>query len=258
MNGDWAKRRKMMYAVGAFIALVFVALYVFRGAIFPQADCFDGKENGFETGVDCGGTCSLKCAQEVIPLSVSFARALPTSSDTYDFVALVSNKNIDNAPREIGYTFTAYNREGKELATVRGKTITPIDGDFPVVEQNVALTETPFEVRAVVSSNVPHYKVLEKPATPTLRVTGTRYEAGTVPRVYATLTNTKRLEFRNLPVRVFLYDASGNVYAAGETVIPSLSKEGSQEVVFTWKNTLPVAPTRIRVFPILDPFLGSL
>lgn len=258
MNLEWAKRRKIIYGIITIIIILLAGIYVFRDAIFPTPSCFDTKQNGYESGVDCGGTCSLRCSQEVIPLSVTWARALKTGSTTYDLVALISNKNIDNAPRQIIYTFIAYDAAGKEINRINGSSIAPIDGDFPIVEQSVALPEEPFEVSATLTSNLPHYKVLEKPTSPTLRIMNTHYESGSIPRVYATITNTKRIILHDLAVRALLYDADGNVYAVGKTVVPTLGKEATQEVVFTWDKAFPVAPTKIRVFPILDPFLGSL
>lgn len=258
MNLEWAKKRKIIYGTITVIVVILVGIYLFRNVLFPVQTCFDGKQNNFESGIDCGGTCSLRCSQEVIPLSVLWARPLAVSSSTYDFAALISSKNIDNAPRTIVYTFIAYNKDGQEIAKVKGTTIAPIDGDFPIMEQNIRLAEVPVTLSAVIVSDVPHYTVLEKPTTPTLRIVGSRFEAGSIPRVYATLINTKRLVLKNLPVRVFLYDADGNVFAAGQTIVPSLDKEGTKEVVFTWDRAFPITPTRIRVFPILDPFLGSL
>lgn len=254
---NWAGKRKMIYGIGVVLALTLITVYVFRDTLFRSPTCFDGKQNGFEIGVDCGGECSLRCTQEVIPLAVSWARAVRTSSTTYDFIALVSNKNLDSAPRELAYAFSAYDAAGLEVAHVEGTTLAPIDGDFPIIKQNIKLSRAPSEVSATVASNVPHYKVLEKPTVPTLKVVHTRYEAGNTPRVYATIQNQKRTLLRNLPVRVLLYDASGNVFAGGETIIPELNKEASSEIVFTWKTAFPEAPTRVRVFPILDPFLGS-
>ena len=258
MNSGWASKRKFIYAAGVIVALTLAGIYVFRDTLFPTPTCFDGKQNGFESGADCGGECSLRCSQEVLPLSVSFSRAVRTSSTTYDLIALVSNKNIDNAPREVAYAFIAYDAQGTEMARISGSTVAPIDGDFPIVEQNIALPYPPSNVSAVIASNVPHYKVLEKPSVPTLRVIGARYEGGSVPRVYATVINQKRILLRNLPVRVLLYDTNGNAYAAGETLIPELDKEASRDIVFTWNSAFPFAPTKIRIFPILDPFLGSL
>jgi hypothetical protein len=255
---EWAHKRKVIYAVITIIIVILAGIYVFRDTIFPTPTCFDAKQNGYEGGVDCGGLCSLRCTQEVIPLSIAWSRALKTGTSTYDLVALVSNKNIDNAPREIVYTFTAYDAAGKETMKMSGSSIAPVDGDFPVVQQNIQLSEEPYEVSATIRSNAPHFKVLEKPTSPTIRIVNPHYEPGTIPRVYATIVNTKRIFLRDIPVRVLLYDADGNVYAAGETVVPTLDKESSKEIVFTWDASFPIAPTKIRVFPILDPFLGSL
>lgn len=257
MNIDWAQKRKIIYGILTSIIIILAGIYVFRDIIFPTPTCFDKKQNGYESGVDCGGTCSLQCRQNIVPLSVTWARAIKTGTSTYDFAALISNKNIDNAPRQVVYTFTAYDASGKEIMKVNGLSIAPIDGDFPIVEQNIFLAQEPYEISATINSDAPHYKVLEKPASPTLRVIDPHYEAGSISRVYATILNTKRILFRSLAVRVLLYDANGNVYAVGQTVVPTLEKEGNREVVFTWDKAFPVAPTKIRIFPILDPFLGS-
>lgn len=258
MNTAWSTRRKVSYATGTLFFIVAVLMYVYRDTLFPVPTCFDKKQNGYESGIDCGGTCSLRCKEQVIPLSVLWSRALPTGSSTYDFVAYVSNKNLDNAPKEISYIFSAYNANGAVFYTLQGKTAVPTDGDFPVIVQNISLKEKPAEVGVQFETDVPHYKVLEKPTDPTLKVVNTRYETGSIPRVYATVINTKRLPLSNIPVRVLLYDANGNVYGAGETVIPTLGKEESKDIVFTWTRAFKEGPTKIRVFPILDPFLGSL
>lgn len=254
---NWAGKRKFIYAAGVIIAIILVGMYLTRDTLFPSPSCFDTKQNGYEVGIDCGGVCSLQCHSQVIPLSVTWARAVQTSSTTYDFAALVSNKNINNAPRSIGYTFTAYDNEGKIMQTKSGTTVVPVDGDFPVIEQNVHLVSAPASISATVTSNVPHYKVLENPTVPTIRISGTRYEAGSIPRVYTTLTNTKRLVLRDMPVRAVLYDIDGNAFAVGQTVIPQLDKEGVKEIVFTWSRAFAQSPAQIRIFPILDPFLGS-
>jgi hypothetical protein len=258
MITDWSIKRKLTYALALIFVVATATLYVFLDIVFPNPTCFDSRQNGYESGTDCGGTCSLRCKEEVIPLSVLWSRALPTSTSTYDLAALISNKNIDNTPKKVEYTFTAYDANGVEFFAMKGETQVPIDGDFPVILQNILLKERPASVGVQLQSDIPHYKVLEKPADPTIRIAQTRYEAGSIPRVYSTITNTKRLPFSNLPVRVLLYDADGNAYGAGETIVPYLDKEETQELVFTWNRAFKETPTKIRVFPILDPFLGSL
>lgn len=258
MNTKWSTRMKLVYTSFIIFFAAAAGLYIFRDTVFPTPSCFDKKQNGYESGIDCGGTCSLRCADEVVPLSVKWSRALPTSSSTYDFVAYISNKNLDNAPKQVDYLFTAYDENGTGFYTQKGTTRVPTDGDFPVIVQNVILSKAPTDLGIEIRSDVPHYKVLEKPTSPTLKMVNTQYEAGAIPRVYSTVVNTKRITFSNLPIRVLLYDSYGNVIGAGETIIPSLGKEESKDIVFTWKRAFSEAPMNIRVFPVLDPFLGSL
>ena len=66
--------------------------------------------------------------------------------------------------------------------------------------------------------------------------------------------NTKHTEINNLPVKVLLFDEENNVYAAGQTIVPRLEKEGVAQVVFTWNQALPFAPTKITIYPLFNPF----
>lgn len=252
---DWQFRRKLIYALTTIITISAISIYMLRDTIFPTPTCVDKQQNGYEVGIDCGGTCDLRCYSEVVPLEVLWSRALQTSKTTYDLVAMVSNKNIDNASHGVTYVFTMYNKQGGLIGEISGATIAPVDGDFPIIKQSVVLNQQPYKVTLQIEDTA-HYKVHEKPTSPTLRITNERYEAGAIPRVYATITNTKRLTVTQLPIRVVLFDEQDNAYAAGEALVPRLEKEEKKEISFTWDNPLPYPPTRIRVYPIFDPFLA--
>lgn len=253
---DWQTRRKLAYAFALFIATTAITIFLFRNIIFPTPTCFDKKQNGFEVGIDCGGVCTLRCSSEVAPLTTLWSRALKISSSTYDLVAMISNKNIDNASQGISYKFNIYNAKGVLIQEIIGKTLAPVDGDFPVIKQSVKINEEPKEVTLEIEDS-PHYKVNEKPTSPTLRILNERYEAGGVPRVYVTIMNTKRITINNLQVRTVLFDQYNNAYAVGETLIPRLDKEQVKEISFTWNSPLSYSPTRIKVYPIFDPFLSA-
>lgn len=250
---SWELRRKLMYALGTAIFLAAVTIFFLRDIVFPAPTCFDKKQNGYESGVDCGGVCSLRCSQEVNPLTVLFGKAVRSGENLYDLVAMVNNNNIDNASYELGYSFALYDKDGKSITTILGSTTAPLGGKFPIIVQNLPLQTTPTNV--VVSLNdTSHYKVKENPASPTIKILSRRYEAGPIPRLYATIMNTKRLEINKLPVRALLFDQNDNVYAVGQTIIPVLQKEEVREIVFTWNEPLPFAPTRIGIYPIFNPF----
>ena len=252
---NWDTKRKAQYFISFATFVIAIVVFFARDIIFPEPTCFDTKQNGYELGVDCGGTCSLRCTQEVKPLTVEWSKALPVAKGLYDFVGMVRNTNIDNASKELTYTFVAYGDEGQELSTLSGKAITPLDGTFPIIIQNISLDQKPRSV-ALTLLDGNHYKVIENPSSPTIRILERRYEPGVIPRVYVTIMNTKRLEITNLPVRVVLFDAYENAYAVGQTLVPVLPKEGVQELTITWNEPLPYAPSKIGVYPIFNPFEG--
>ena len=252
---DWSTRRKIIYAFAVFITISAISFYLLKDIIFPVPTCFDKKQNGYELGIDCGGICAPRCTSEVEPLVVLWTQALKVSNDTYDIVGMVSNKNIDNASRGISYTFTIYNKEGKVIQEIKGDTIAPVGGDFPIIHQSLVLQQVPHTITLKLQDGI-HYKVNEKPTSPTLSITNDRYEAGAIPRVYATVKNNKRTTITNLPVIVVLFDENNNAYAVGGTIIPRLDKEQSEEVSFTWDAPLPSIPIRIKVYPLFDPFIA--
>lgn len=249
----WELKRKLVYALAFVLTLFAASLFLLRGVLFPEPTCFDGKQNAFESGIDCGGGCLLMCKEEFSEISVLWAKAVKAGSSSYDLVALVTNPNINNASQKVDYTFTLYDEAGTVMKTLPGSTITPLDGKFPLIVQGVSLPKAPSNIVLTLTDG-PHYKVPERPASPTIKIVSRRYEAGTIPRVYATIANTKRIEILNLPVRVILFDTNDNAYAVGQTLIPSLGKEGVQEIIVTWDEPLPYPPTRIGIYPIFNPF----
>lgn len=255
MNKDWSARRKLAYAGAGIMVITLAFVFLFRGTLFPNSTCFDGKQNGFESGIDCGGECSLRCSQDVIPLSVSWTALSQTSSTTYDLIASISNKNLDNVPHEVSYSFIVYDGEGRVMNIIPGRSIVPL-GDFPIIYQNAMFSAVPKSMRVTLSNDAKHYKVTERPAERIIQVSDQKFEAGSIPRVSAKVTNRTRQVFRNVPVRAVLYDANGNAFAGGETIIPELGKEEQENVVFTWKRSFDHAPITIRVLEILDPFLS--
>lgn len=251
---DWQTRRKFLYLLAAAITTVAVVVFVLRDTFFPEPTCKDNRQNGYEVGVDCGGTCPLLCVSEVVPLDVLWTRFIKSSDSTYDLVAMVSNKNINNAARTVKYTFMTYGAHGELIHESKGVTVTPVNGDFPIVMQSVPFKVEPKAVTLTIEDG-PHYRVVEKSTSPTISIGNERYEAGSIPRVYATVLNRKRQTVRDLPVKVVLFDQDNNAYAVGQTIIPELGKEEAKVVSFTWGSPLPYPPTRIRAYPIFDPFL---
>ncbi len=252
---DWQTRRKFLYTVSFVFVILAASIFLLRDILFPKPTCSDKKQNGFEIGVDCGGTCNLRCSSEVAPLTTLWTRFIKTGENRYDLVAMVSNKNINNAAESVKYTFTVYGEDGSVIKEFSGITATPVNGDFPIMMLSVELLKRPSSV-LINFIDKPHYTVRERTESPSVSVGQERYEEGDPFRVYVSVKNNKRKTIEKLPVKVLLYDEYNNVYAVGATVIESLGKEEVKTASFVWnKPYFSAPPTRIRAYPILNPFL---
>lgn len=249
----WSTRRRILYIVGTLLALVCIFTFLFRNTLFPTPLCNDGKKNGFETGIDCGGTCIRKCAGETIPIQVVWAKSFNTGSSTYDVALFLKNKNLDTAPYDLEYTLTLYDIGGNQLGTVNAKTFAPIGGEFPIILENVRTSSPLAKVTAVLKETT-SFKVPLTTANPFS--VKTTFDTTSRNRVYAYLTNGSSQSFLRFPVRIVLYDAEGNAIGVSETYIESSSPKETSKVVFTWNTPFKDAPALMRVYPVIDPFPG--
>lgn len=231
---DWSMRRKVIYGVTTLFFFMAVGAFLFQNILFPDPTCFDNEKNGYESGIDCGGTCSLKCSSEVMPIKVLWSRALPAGEGRYDFVSLIENKNIDNAPRDVGFSFSAYSREGAEVFSYTGTTTISVEDEKPIILADQIVNGIPDRVVLTLFPAY-HYAAKERPKTTLVRTVRVRHEEGDISRAYVTVKNMTQKTFVDLPVRVVLYDAQRNAIAAGETRIKLLGPEEEPELVFTWK-----------------------
>ncbi|MEI6810428.1 MAG: hypothetical protein WCK60_00040 [Candidatus Nomurabacteria bacterium] len=250
---EWATKRKIIYAVAAILVIVSFVVYQMRNVLFPAPTCFDKKQNGFESGVDCGGTCSLRCTADISIVKVDWSRAIKVSNNTYDFAGMLSNKNINSATMSISYVFTAFNKSGEVIKTVTGDTIVLVSGSFPVIKQNIILSEPPAKLLLKLNQE-PYYATFENPKVAFIRVNNFSYEPGDITRIYIDIANTTRNVYLKLPIRMVAYDEHDNAIAVGENIIPSLDKEEQKQLVFVWHSPLSVSPTKVRAYPIISPF----
>ncbi|MDQ5962712.1 MAG: hypothetical protein QG653_519 [Patescibacteria group bacterium] len=241
---DWSTKRKVTYGVATIFFIFAIGAYLFQNVLFPEPTCFDVKQNGFEVGVDCGGECALRCTSEIVPIKVTWARALSVGNNRYDLVGLVENKNIDNTPKEIGYKFSVFGKDGAEIFVYTGTTTISVEDEKPIIVSNKLVNGTPDKTTLTIFP-AQHFTANEKPKSPLVRTLRVRHEDGDIPRVYVTLKNMTQKSFADLPVRVVLYDSNRNAIAAGETLIKSLNPEAEPEIVFTWNERFssPVAST---------------
>lgn len=240
MYRPWAFWRRLQYGT---VFSVFIALFLYWGYasfFYIAPTCFDGRQNGEERGVDCGGGCLRICAMDTERPTVTWARSFRVTDGQYNAVAYVENPNqIAGAPL-VRYTFSLYDREG--LITERvGTTFLPPNNVYPI-----------FEGRITTGNRIPVNTFLElEPIDVWLPVTAGREQfrvvsrellaSDTRPRLNAQIENTALTTVNDVTVVATIFDARGNALTSSQTVVNELAARSTEPVVFTWPE--PIAKT---------------
>ena len=251
---NWATKRKIIYATVIIVLLVVYLLYHYRALISPSPTCFDGVQNGLEEGIDCGGSCSLMCVSSVKPLTLEWSRFIKTQDNTYDLVAYISNKNVNNTAISTPYDLSLINKEGRKIFESRGQVVSPVNTSFPIIIQNVSVTDEPAQITASISQNK-HYKTVLNGNDLLISIKSKTLEEGNdISRVYVTAVNNTLNTLNKVKVDVILFDENKNAVGVGETIIDRLLGEEEKQLIFTWNTPFAKHPVIIDVYPIINPF----
>lgn len=147
------------------VTIVYCGLWVlFFGVIYllfgpPPTSCFDGRQNGNEQGVDCGGRCMKQCAVN-LPPTVIEAAFIAVRPGLGDVVAMVKNPNANVGTNQLHYKFVLYDASGAVLKTITDATTGQISRGpeyilpqqtRPLIQQGVAVAGTVARVEASVA-----------------------------------------------------------------------------------------------------------
>lgn len=236
MAFTWSGRRQVMYSgVGAVITFV-ILIFLYETFFTAAPTCFDGKQNGGETGIDCGGAaCSLICANDAHPPIVKWARAFKTSSNTYSAVAYVQNNNVGAGARNVAYSFQLFDDKNILVVERDGVTNLPPAQTAPIIESNINVGNRVVARTLFAFTNDP-------PATWSKVVPGT-YPQLTISqpthtdgysKLSATLKNDTVADVKNVAVLAILYDSNDVAIETSKSVLPRIAGRSQEIVVFTW------------------------
>lgn len=249
----WAAKRKrvIMLIVLAFLVVVIGVPGYFL--FYHTPTCTDGKQNGDETGVDCGGSCKLLCAPEALPLlSQGDPRVVTVATSTYEVVAVFKNPNPTASVYRASYIIRLYGADRQMIKRIDGSTYIPKDSQL-------AIFEGPFNE----SSSTPVSATLEwgnmtwlkdpNPAPDISVSDATLSGADSLPRLQATARNNSLADASNVEFTAVILDASGNIIAASKTYLDSLSSGGTETILFSWPRPLAGDPVSISIIPRAYP-----
>lgn len=257
MSLAWSSKRKITY-LSIFLVLVFSAGTLFLWPYFNrEPTCFDGKQNGDESGIDCGGSCRLVCSSENYRLVTLWSRAFPVTDGTYNIMAYVENQNRDSGIAKINYEFRVYDENNIFLARREGSTFITSNDRSAIFEGGIlAGNRKPSRVDFTFTS-APVWLKINREQRNALSVSVENKVVSNVfetPKVTADVVNKTLLNIYNIDVFIILYDENDNVINISKTFIEYLPKNSRKPVVFTWPESLSKNPQRVDIFPQVNIF----
>lgn len=237
-----------------------IGFVVIRNATRVEPTCYDGKRNGDEVGIDCGGACTFYCKDELKEPKVRWTRFFEVSPGLVHMVAYIEHSYPTAAARIAPYVFYLYDEKNNLITAREGTTYIGPMGRSAIVETLVPVgNSVPSVPRFTFSGAIPWEKIepsFSQAVIKTDRTLLEGFDGGT--RLTATLDNQSRISFNDVDVVAILYNKDDNAIAVSKSVVASLPLQSSTTVYFTWGDRFENQVARIEVIPRINPFNATI
>ncbi len=254
---SWGERRKFTYTAVVVVIILIVLWFAYTTFFSAPATCFDNKQNGGESGVDCGGTCALICTNQAGQPSVSWARSFLTSpastssgqASTYTAAAYIQNPNTGAGAHSAAYSFQLFDADNHLIIERDGVMDLPPLQTIAIVEPNIPTGSRVVARTLFAFSNLPVWERVAQNAIPRMQVAD-QVLAADGSSLSLQLENNTIQDAKNVTIAAVLFDANGVALAASKSLIASLPHKSQKQVTFTWGGGVPgVVRAEITVLP---------
>ncbi|HVY72569.1 MAG TPA: hypothetical protein VG984_00745 [Candidatus Paceibacterota bacterium] len=253
---SWSERRKYTYS-GVVIVLLLILAYALYSSLFSAAPtCFDGRENGDEQGVDCGGSCSLLCEQQSKQPTIAWSRSFLVGSSTtngpanvYTSAAYVQNPNVGSGAHNVAYSFQLFDADNHLIVERSGVADIPPVPVVPIIVPNINTGSRVVARTLITFAGLPAWNLITAGSIPRIELSNQQLTSDG-SRLSLTLNNNTTTDAKNITVVGVLFDADGAALAASKSLVPVLAHKSTQDVVLTWQGGVPgVVRAEVTVLP---------
>jgi Mg-chelatase subunit ChlD len=235
-TSPWATRRRVIILGVAVLILTAISFGVFWKFWYKVPTCFDKLQNGDETGVDCGGSCTLVCNSSVIKPIVQWdPRLFEVLPGLWSVLVYVENPNANVDATYVPYSFTIYDENNNVLIKKDGATILPKNKTVGIFEGPLTFKEGVEPKRAIFELGDGIVWNKNEASAPNITISnGPLLQLDSQPKVEADVKNNDIQEIKNIELVIAIFDGSDNAIAASRTFVEDLKKDENANVFFTW------------------------
>src|SRR3989344_396993 len=252
---SWSSRRKLSYATIVILVIVIsIALLVFF-FFYSAPTCFDGKRNGDELDIDCGGSCVRLCQSAFLPPRQEWggAKIEKLADGLYNVASYIVNPNVSGAAIDVPYKISMYDSEGS-LITERSGKINLYAHHNALAFQPAIDTDESIPAKAIFEFTSPPDWFKSGDELGGLVVVDKKYEESANGSSLEIILVTRTLyPYEDIRVGAVLYDAEGNVIGFSQTIVDEIPPKGREIAPFTWSINRDGRVTTIEVLPTVEP-----
>lgn len=246
---SWKARGKLFHVMAFLLPLIAAGVIIFF-LLTPNPSCTDGRQNGDETGIDCGGSCQSICQADKLNPVVLWARSFGIADGSYHSVALIENPNRNAELVGTPYSFKLYDSEGFLIVERTGELYLPRGSTVPIFESHIQTGEREPSRTIFEMDDFSIEWISPQGNQPLLRTTDEHFTNTSNPRLEARLVNEGAEGVRNVRITALLFNEEGNAVHASETFVDMLQGRGEQRIVFTWPEQFEEKIVLIRMYPV--------
>ena len=258
---NWALRRQIFYIS---ILILFFGAFGFLIA-YPSLNkapsCTDNKQNGTETGIDCGGSCARACLSQVDAVSVLWARSFRVIPGRYNAVAYLENHNKNTAVNKINYRFRFADANNVYIGKREGSTFVPPSGKFAVFEPAIAVGNSIPVYTNFEFTQVSDWVRVSEEKMSQLKISVSNVSLAdeeTNPVLSATIKNNSFFTIPEVDIIAILYDLNHNAVSTSRTYLEKLAPEEIRDINFTWPEPFDKKVIAKEIIPLYNIFSVQL
>lgn len=240
MQLNWRSQRQIII-FSIYFLIIFIPFIFFTYQILKkQPSCFDKIQNADEQGIDCNGSCELRCEGTYREAKINFVRGLKVADNIYDIFALVENYNTEINFPNLPYSLTFYSKEGKVLGNATGSLALLPRSKGAIYIPSLQLEQEP----KTIDLNLEPHKALAFKDTESIpqNISVENWQAqrgaNNSLQVVGEIKNPNNKQVKNITAYALLYDDTKTVYAVSRTKIVSLAGREKAGIAFTWGDIM--------------------
>lgn len=249
---SWSTRRKYGYFFAVIVlAALFIGIPTFL-VFYKAPTCFDGKQNGDERGIDCGGSCALLCAADFSAPHILWTYSVPVVPGVYNALAYIQNPNQGVEARSVSYLFKLYDDKGLLVTQRTGNAFIPAGQRFAVFEGGIQTGERKAFRTTFEFTSTPRWQAGR--IFSSIRVLDVVLDQSARPSAEVKIGNMAVDQgFADLTAFIILYDKDDNRVSFSKTLIDSITPSERKSIYFTWPTAFSSPIVRSEVMFVANP-----